>query len=182
MASGSLPLLPTSGTVWLQAVSLFSQLSPSSPTSRELGPRLRLSAGNNSALHGDVAQLVERRTGMPLGRVRFPGAAREFSPRVNFQCRLSYSVCTLLCAIACINICAHIKDPVVHVRVWWIMETLKHPACTVGCVAQLRRSWLSSDGKQPEFPTGEIPLGQYSCKKYFFKKKRKGMLMCDQGK
>ena len=35
------------------------------------------------------------------------------------------------CAIACIYICAHVKDPVVHVRVWWIMETLKHPACTI---------------------------------------------------
>ena len=31
----------------------------------------------------------------------------------------------------------HAKDPVVHVRVWWIMETLKHPACTVGWVARL---------------------------------------------
>ena len=34
---------------------------------------------------GDVAQLVERRTGTPLTLVRFPGAARDFSPRVNFQ-------------------------------------------------------------------------------------------------
>ena len=24
----------------------------------------------------------------------------------------------------------HIKAPVVHVRVWWIMETQKDPACT----------------------------------------------------
>ena len=28
--------------------------------------------------------------------------------------------------ITCINICAQVKDPVVHVRVRWIMETLKH--------------------------------------------------------
>ena len=34
---------------------------------------------------GDVAKLVVRRTGTPLRRVRFPGAARDFSPRVNFQ-------------------------------------------------------------------------------------------------
>ena len=47
------------------------------------------------------------------------------------------------CAIACINICVHVKDPVVHVRVQWIMETLKHPARTVGWVVQLCRSWLS---------------------------------------
>ena len=39
---------------------------------------------------GDVAQLVEHRTVTPLTQVRFPGAARDFSPRVNFQCRLSY--------------------------------------------------------------------------------------------
>ena len=42
----------------------------------------------------DVAQLLERRTGTPLRQVRFPGAARDFSPRVNSQCRLSYGVCT----------------------------------------------------------------------------------------
>ena len=47
------------------------------------------------------------------------------------------------CAIARINICAHVKDPVGHVRVRWIMETLKHPACTLGWVARLCRSWLS---------------------------------------
>ena len=47
------------------------------------------------------------------------------------------------CAIACIYIRAHIKDPVVPVRVRWIIETLKHPACTVGWVARLCRSWLS---------------------------------------
>ena len=73
---------------------------------------------------GDVAQLVERRTGTPQTQVRFPGAARDFSPRVNFQRRLSYGVRTPPCAIACIYICAHVKDPVVYVDVRWIMETL----------------------------------------------------------
>ena len=33
---------------------------------------------------GDVAQLVELQTGVPLMQVRFPGAARDFSPGVNF--------------------------------------------------------------------------------------------------
>ena len=65
---------------------------------------------------GDLAQLTERRTGTPLREVRFPGAARDFSPRVNLQCRLSYGVRTPPCAIACINICAHVKDPVVHIK------------------------------------------------------------------
>ena len=45
----------------------------------------------------DVAKLVERRTGTPLKQVRFPGAAKDFSPRVNFQCRLPFSVRTPPC-------------------------------------------------------------------------------------
>ena len=47
----------------------------------------------NYSIHfrgGDVAQLVERRIGTPLTQVRFPDEARDFSPRVTFQCRLSY--------------------------------------------------------------------------------------------
>ena len=43
----------------------------------------------------------------------------------------------------CIYICAHAKDPVVPVRVRRIMETLKHPACTVGWVARICRGCLS---------------------------------------
>ena len=91
----------------------------------------------------DVAQLVERQTHMLPTQVRFPGVARDFSSRVNFQCRLSYGVHTLLCAILRVYIFAYVKDTVVHVRVWSITETLKHPACTVGWVAQLCHSWLS---------------------------------------
>ena len=91
---------------------------------------------------GDAAQLAERRTGTPLRQVRFPGAARDFSPRVNFQCRLSHGVRIPPCSTACNNICAHVKDPVVHVKVRWTMKTLKHPACTVGWVGRLCHSWL----------------------------------------
>ena len=65
--------------------------------------------------------LLEHRTVTPLTQVRFPDAARDFLPRVNFQCRISFGVRTPTCAIACINICGHVKDPVVHVRVRWIM-------------------------------------------------------------
>ena len=104
---------------------------------------------------------LEHGTGTPPTQIRFPGAARDFSPRVNFQCRLSYGIRTPPCAIACIYICAHVKDPVFHVRVRWIMETLKHPACTVGWVARLCCSWLSQGKKrQSEFSMGEIPMGQ----------------------
>ena len=35
---------------------------------------------------GLVAQLVQCQTGTPLMQVQFPGAARDFPPRVNFQC------------------------------------------------------------------------------------------------
>ena len=80
---------------------------------------------------GDVAQLVEHRTGTLPTQVRFPGAAKDFLP-VTFLCRLSYGVRAPPCATACIFIFAHVKDPAVHVRVRWTMETLKHPACTVG--------------------------------------------------
>ena len=73
---------------------------------------------------GDVAQLVELASGMPLTLVQFPDEARDFSPRVNCQCRLSYSVRIPPCAFAYINISSHVKDPVVYARVRWIMETL----------------------------------------------------------
>ena len=48
-----------------------------------------------------------------------------------------------LCAIAGNDISVHTQDPVVHVRVLWIVETLKHPACAVGWVVQLFHSCLS---------------------------------------
>ena len=44
-----------------------------------------------------IAHLVERpteKTEAILMEVRVPGAARDFSPRVNFQCSLSYGVRT----------------------------------------------------------------------------------------
>ena len=92
-----------------------------------------------------------------LTQAGFSAAAKElfvcFSPRVNFQCRLSYCVRAPQSVIACTDICAHVKDPVVNVRVRWIRETLKHPVCTVGWVALLCRSWLSP-GKATRFSYG----------------------------
>ena len=102
---------------------------------------------------GGVAQLVEPRTGTLPTQVRFPSAARDFSPRVNFQCRLFYGVRKHPCATACTNICVHVKDLVVHARVRWIIETLKHPSCTVDWVARLCRSWLSP-GKANQVSNG----------------------------
>ena len=74
---------------------------------------------------GDSAEMVEHGAGTLSTQVRFPAAVTEFFPGVRFQCRLSYGVRTPPCAIAFIYIHAHVKDPVVHVRVRWIMETLK---------------------------------------------------------
>ena len=42
----------------------------------------------------DVAQLVEQQIATPHMQVGFPGAARDFLPRVNFQCRLFLGVRT----------------------------------------------------------------------------------------
>ena len=61
----------------------------------------------------DVFPLIEHRTGTPPTQVRFPGAARDFSPRGNFQCRLSYGIRTCPYANAYINYCVHVKDPVI---------------------------------------------------------------------
>ena len=88
------------------------------------------------------------REGQPTGTLR---AARDFSPRVHFQCRLSHGVRTPPCAIACIHICAHVKDPVVYVRVRRIMETPKHPACTVSS-ATLSQLAFPGGKSNPNFP------------------------------
>ena len=63
--------------------------------------------------YGDVVQLAEHRMGISPMPVRFPSAARDFSPSINFQCRLAYGVHTPLCTIACMYICVHVKDQVV---------------------------------------------------------------------
>ena len=68
------------------------------------------------SVDGDVTQLVERLTGTLLTKVQFPCAARHFSPGQLSVQTLSVSR-TLTCAVACINICATVKDHIVHVRV-----------------------------------------------------------------
>ena len=67
--------------------------------------------------YSGLAQLVEcptEKSGAVLTRVRVPGAASDFSPRVSFQCRLPYGVHTAPpptppCAFTCIDTCAHVK-------------------------------------------------------------------------
>ena len=90
--------------------------------------------------------------------------AGSILPESTFNANSLTCACTPPCAIACINICAHIKDPIVHVRVQWIMQTLKHPACTIGWVAQLCHSWLSP-GKATGISHGRNPNGTIKEKK-----------------
>ena len=61
-----------------------------------------------------VAQWAERPTKIQSQYRRgFESPVRQgcFPPRVDFQWRLSFGVCTSLCTTACINICTHVKNP-----------------------------------------------------------------------
>ena len=112
---------------------------------------------------------LERRSwhAAEAGSIPRCGKGFFFSPRVNFQCRSSYGVRTP-------PVCTHVKDPVVHVRVRWIMQTLKHPACTAGWVARLRRSCLSP-GKATRFRHG-IPKRKHAAAQYVPRESAQGFL------
>ena len=64
----------------------------------------------------------------------------------------------------------HVKHPVVHVRVRWIMETQKDPACTLiisyklglDSVTLLQLAFLGESN--PHFPWEKFSLGQQSVK------------------
>ena len=102
--------------------------------------------------HGLSACRVHRRGSSWVGRALdrhvadtgsiFKVWQRILLPESTF-CTDSYDFHTPLHVLTCIIVCARVKDSAVHVRVWWIMETLKHPACTAGWVAWLCWSWLS---------------------------------------
>ena len=113
---------------------------------------------------GDVAQLVRASDRHAADAGSIPQMRQEiFLPESTFSADSFTCVRTLPCAIACIYICAHVKDPVVRVRVRWSMETLKHPPCSLGWVVRLCRSWLFP-GKATRISHGKNP-GQYTCKK-----------------
>ena len=102
---------------------------------------------------------LDHQTGTPLTQVRFRGKGIFFFlPESTFSADSLAVSLHPPCAIPCIFICAHVKDPVVHVRVQWTMETLKHPACTPGWVARLCCSWLSP-GKATRIFHGRNPIG-----------------------
>ena len=54
----------------------------------------------------------------------------------------------------------HVKDPVAHVRVWWVMETLKHQACAVGWVAWLSQPAFTRESNPNFWRGGGIPMAQ----------------------
>ena len=70
--------------------------------------------------------------------ISFPGST------VNANSLLG--TCAPLCAITCINNCAHVIDPVVHARVLWIMETFKHSSMH-SRLGSMTRSQLAFPGE-----------------------------------
>ena len=115
----------------------------------------------------DVVHLVDRMAGIPLMLVGFPGVAKDFFSELTLSFRLSSGVPTSPCAI-----CARVKDLGFHVRIRWIMETLKYSACTRKLGSHYWRSWLSLR-KEADFPKGEIPDNSLVKKK---KEKKQHML------
>ena len=87
---------------------------------------------------------------------------KGFSSQSQLSARLSFDVYTPPCANTRIRICAHGKDPVVHVRVRWIKETLKtssmHRGLGIATLSQLALPMESN----PNFAMREIPSGQHS--------------------
>ena len=76
------------------------------------------SVGRASDRHAADAGLISR-----CGKGFF--SQSPLSMQTLFRCPYSP------CAVACIDICGHDKDPVVHVRVGWITATQTDPAGTV---------------------------------------------------
>ena len=103
----------------------------------------------------DVAQLVQSHQ-HAANASSIPRCSKGFFSRSQLLVQTLVIQCPYTpCAITCINICVHIKDHVLHVRVWWIMETLKHPACTVGWVVRLPQ--LAFPGTATQISHGKNP-------------------------
>ena len=78
----------------------------------------------------DVAQLVSASDHHATDSGSIPQYRKGFSLQSTISAD-SYGIRAPLCAITCINICVHDKDPVVNVTVWWIMALHTYPACTI---------------------------------------------------
>ena len=117
---------------------------------------------------GDVAPLVRASDRQAADAGSIPWCCMGFfsQSQLSVQTLLHVSVHPP-CENACVNICAHVKDTVVHVRIWWIVETLKTSSMhsRLGSATLLQLAFPGESNVQPEFPMEEIPLGPYSCKK-----------------
>ena len=93
-----------------------------------------------------------------LTQIWVPGAARDFLPRVNFQCWLLQCLYSPPCAIACISICALFKNP----KQWQPYQCLDtqnyytHWQKRVALLLQLL--CLNYPGKVTQFPSRESVL------------------------
>ena len=108
-----------------------------------------LAAGHHVGFFLDVTRLLGH-TGLTwqnvrlkkprviLTRVRVPGAARDFSPGVNFFPELTSSADSLTvsaqppCAIICNNICTHVTNPK-HWQLCHCLDTRKVCVCVCVC-------------------------------------------------
>ena len=111
---------------------------------------------------GDVAQLVRAWDRHAADAGSIPRCGKGFFSQSQLSLQTFLRCPHTPCAIACINICVHGKDPVVHVRVRWIKETLKtssmHRGLGIATLSQLALPMESN----PNFAMREIPSGQHS--------------------
>ena len=111
----------------------------------------------------DVAQLVECRTSSLL---TCSSLVRQgiFLPELTFSA--DSGVCTPLCAVACINICFHVKDLVVH------ESSLDYGNTETPSMHHRLGSTTVAAGfpweKRPKLLMGEIPVGRCSCERKSF--------------
>ena len=121
----------------------------------------------------DVAHLVDRMTGIPLMQVGFPGVAKDFFSELTLSFRLSSGVPTSPCAI-----CARVKDLGFHVRIRWIIKTLKYSACTVSWVATTAAAGFPQGNKRI-FPKEKSQWDNSVVKKEKKKEKKELHLLAD---
>ena len=76
------------------------------------------------------SHFAEHHTSMLQEQVQFLHVVRNFSQsQLSAHTLVQWVYTPKRSAVTCSNICVHVKDPTVHVRVQWNMETQEHPAC-----------------------------------------------------
>ena len=101
---------------------------------------------------GDVAQSVRASDRHAADAGSIPRCGKGFFSLSQLSVQTLLRVFVTLCAIACINNCAHVKGPVVHVRVRWIFGNTKTPSMH-SRFGSVTLSQLAFPGKSnPNFP------------------------------